>query len=242
MGKINPFYEYIATSRTGFVQQVACSYVCNGYRFHVSGKIDAESDPREFDEKMLAKYDIRKTDAQRYYNKHVLKRANIQYIRFERDWLMLATPGKHLWKVNEKKNIKDCSKGEPIKFQGYSIYWKDGLYRPHRCKVNRDGEPELDDKKRVRVQICRTAFRELKAEFHGLATKRSPGWLAAKIYNVPYEPYAPVKQQMLEIRCMVNVRRKNAGIKTMLDTKVIRTHRVPVCPFKPLEEQESEAA
>lgn len=242
MGKINPFYEYIATSRTGFVQQVACSYVCKGYRFYVSGKVPEGVDPREIDEKLLTKYDIRKTDAQRYYNKHELKRANIQYIRFERDWLMLATPGKHIWKAIEAKNMADCSRGEPIKFQGYSIYWKDGLYRPHRCKENPDGEPELDDKKRVRVQICRTAFRELKAEFHGLATKRSAEWLATKIFNVPYEPYAPVRQQMIEILNAVNRRRKTSGIKTLLDTKCIRTHRKIVLPFQWVEGEESEAA
>ena len=75
-------YRFIATSRTGFVQQVVCSYVRHGYRFYVSGRVPEGKNPREIDEKLLALYDIRKTDSQRYRAK---KRndANLQYIRFE---------------------------------------------------------------------------------------------------------------------------------------------------------------
>lgn len=230
--KSNPQYKYIATSRTGFVQQVVCSYVRNGYRFHVSGKVPKGKDPRELDEKLLALYAIRKTDGQRYRAK-LRGEANIQYLRYEQDWLMLATTGSHKWKELEQDNIKDCSRGEPIKFQGYSITLKDGLYRPVRCKRDRDGKPELDDKKRVRVVIDRDAFRDLKAEFLSLAKRRPAGWLAAKFWNVPYEPYAPIRQQLLKLLFYVNQARKRHGLSTV-STKVIRYSRQIVKPFEPL--------
>ena len=113
--KINPQYKFVATSRTGFVQQVVCSYVKNGYRFHVAGRIPEEKDPSEVDEKLLSLYGIRKNNGQRYRAK-IRGEANIQYIRSGHDWLMLETTGSHLWKEREGANIKDCSRGDPIKF------------------------------------------------------------------------------------------------------------------------------
>lgn len=144
---------------------------------------------------------------------------------------MLASKGEHIWYECEKKKIKDCSRGEPIQFFGYSIYWKDGHYRPYCCKRDREGPAEKDDKKRVRVQISRESFRELKAEFLALATKRRAAWLATKIYYVPYEPYAPVRQQMLEIVHAVNRKRKEAGMTRFIDVNVIRKRRAIVRPF-----------
>jgi hypothetical protein len=238
--KINPQYKFVATSRTGFVQQVVCSYVKNGYRFHVAGRIPDEKNPSDVDEKLLSLYDIRKNDGQRYRAK-LRGEANLQYIRFGRDWLMLATAGGHLWKEREAGNIKDCSRGDPIKFQGYSIYLKNGLYRPHRCKRDRSGAPELDDKKRVRVVIDREAFRELKAEFLSIACKRRAGLLAAKFWDLPFEPYAPVRQQLLKLLFYVNQARKRKAMPTV-STKVIRYTREIVKPFEVLEESSSVAA
>lgn len=229
--KINHDYRYVASSRVGFIQQVACSYVSNGYRFHVSGEVPARMEPEKLDEKLLSKYSIRKTDAQRYYAKSI-GRANIQYIRFERDYLMLATKGEHIWNACEAGNIKDCSRGEPIQFFGYSIYWKDGRYRPYCCKRDREGPAEKDDKKRVRVQISRERFRELKAEFVTQATRRRAAWLATKLFYVPYEPYAPIRQQMLEIVHAINRKRKDAGMKDFIDVNAIRKRRAIVKPFE----------
>lgn len=228
--KTNPQYKYVATTRTGFVQQVVASYVARGYRFHVSGTVPNGKNPEEIDEKLLSLYSIRKSDAQRYRAK-LRGEANVQYIRFERDWLMLATPGRHVWKEREAGNIKDCSRGEPIEFQGYSIYLKNGLYKPVRCRRDR-AVHELDHKKRVRVVIGRDAFRELKAEFLSLARKRNANWLAAKFWHIPYEPYAPIRQQLLKLLFYVNQTRKRHGLPT-INTKVIRFKRTIVKPFEP---------
>ena len=223
-------YRYIATSRTGFVQQLVCSYVRHGYRFYVSGKVPEGKDPLQVDEKLLDRYDIRKTDRQRYRAKKAGK-ANLQYIRFDRDWLMLATPGSHDWKEEERGNIRDCSHGEPIHFQGYSISLKQGLYRPVRCKKDRNGKPERDDKLRVRVQIARNAYRDLKAELVELARKRRAGWIAGRLFNIEYEPYAPIRQQLLSLLFHVNQVRKRQGMKR-IGTNVIRFRRKIVKPFE----------
>lgn len=222
-------YKYIATSRAGFVQQVVSSYVARGYRFHVSGRVPEGKDPRDIDEKLLSLYDIRKTRSQRYRAKQAGK-ANLQYIRFENDWLMLATQGKHRWRELEAKNIRDCSRDQPIVFQGYSIRLKAGLYRPYRCR-NEKYVATRDDKLRVRVQIDRKTLRELKADFLSVCNKRSPDWLAEKFYNLPYEPYAPVRQQLLTLLFHVNQSRKKSA-REKINTKVIRLIRKQVLPFE----------
>ena len=234
MTKRNEDYRYIATSRTGFVQQVVCSYVKNGYRFFVPGRVPDGKDPRDVDEKLLSRYGIRKTDAQRYRAKKAGK-ANLQYIRFERDWLMLATAGSHRWREEEAGNIRDCGAGQPIHFQGYSISLKRGLYRPHRCKLDRNGPAERDDKLLVRVQIEREAYRELRDEMLSICRRRRPAWLTAKFYNVPFEPYAPVRQQLLKILFNVNQALKRSG-RPKVSTKVIRYTRQIVKPFEPVSE------
>lgn len=235
-------YEYIATSRIGFVQQVVQNYVRYGYVYHKSFEIPEGKDPRVIDERILNKYDIRKTDAQRYYNKNVLKQGNIQYIRFGNSALLLGTKGPHKWKdkdprVGEGRDILDCSRGEPIYFQGYSIYYQRGQHVPYRCKKNKQGPKEKDTGMRVRVQICREAYRELKWDFLELARKRRDDWLAGKFMRVPFEPYGPVFKQLNEIRFAVNQKRKRMGAKANICVKVLRTHQHKVKPFAPVEEQ-----
>lgn len=227
--KRNRQYKYIATSRTGFVQQVVCSYVRHGYRFHVSGKAPPGKDPREIDEKLLTKYNIARTESQRYSAK---KRgeANLQYIRFERDWLMLGTAGSHEWREKECENIKDCGRGEPIYFQGYTVLLKNGLYRPVRCRLDRS-KHELDNKKRVRVLIGHSTFHDLKARFVSVARRRRADYLASMFWNLPYEPYAPIRRQMLKLLFLVNQARKTHGLKP-INKKVIRFRRRIVKPFE----------
>ena len=63
-------YRYVATTKEGFVQQLATCYLRHGYYFFVQGKIPPRRDPKEIDAKLLEKYDIRLNTAQRYYRKH----------------------------------------------------------------------------------------------------------------------------------------------------------------------------
>ncbi len=230
-------YRYVATSRTGFVQQVVANYVCRGYYFFVLGTIPTGKDPELLDQKLLGLYDIRQTCKTRYRRKRKGE-ANLQYIRFESSWLMLATHGKHDWFEAESGNIRDCRK-VPIHFEGYSIRLRQGLYRPHRLKVIRDGPPERDDQLRVRVLISRDALRDVQAEFLELAARRPAGVLAAKFWNFPYEPYAPIREQKLKLLGQVNKRRKRAGL-IEVSKKCLRMRRNIVKPFEVIEEPAAE--
>ena len=221
-------YRYIAATAEGFVQQVVCSYVRHGYYFFVSGQVPAGKDPATVDAKLLERYGVAKTRKDRYRRKRA-GLANVHYIRFENHWLMLCSKGEHEWFQREGENIRDVRR-DAIHFMGYSIRLRRGLYKPHRCKVDRGGPPEKDDKFRVRVQIGQKAYRDLRAEFLEVARK-SPALLAHLFWNVPFEPYAPIRQQLLRLLCDVNVRRKRAGL-TRISTKVIRYKRRIVKPFE----------
>ena len=72
-------YQYIATTREGFIQQITC-YVRHGYIYYVKGRVPAGKDPTAVDRKLLQKYGIAKTNGQRYRRKEK-GLANYQLIR-----------------------------------------------------------------------------------------------------------------------------------------------------------------
>lgn len=231
-------YNYEATSLTGFVQQLAANYLPHGYWFFVQGRVKAGKDPQQVDAKLLRKYGIAVSRQSRARRKQ-RGEANLHYLRYGADWVMVATHGRHRWFLEHmsrdrrtgqlRPQFQDARK-VPIKIGGYSITVKPGNYRPYRVKQRPDGPPERDTRYRVRVQIARGPYRELKALFVELATRRSSDHLSAMLYNVPFEPYAPVRQQLFGILRRVNRARKAGGYRPIPST-AIRTKRRIVKPF-----------
>ena len=93
-----------------------------------------------------------------------------------------------------------------------------------------------DDKWRVRVQIGQEPFRDLKAYFLDIAARRTVQQLGREFYNLPYQPYAPVRQQLLNLLRLVNKDRKAAGLDPV-SPKVLRYQRNIVRPFEPTEQK-----
>ena len=93
--------RHVATSPEGYVQQVAVCYLRHGYWFYVTGRIPARKDANAVDRKLIAKYEIDITERQRAYRKQ-RGLANMQYIRFDRWFLLLITDGHHPFKQEEK--------------------------------------------------------------------------------------------------------------------------------------------
>jgi len=90
-----------------------------------------------------------------------------------------------------------------------------------------------DNKWHARVQIAKDRYRDLKAYLLDIATHRSAEYLAAELFCVPFEPYAPVRQQMLLLIRHINRRRESARLEP-LPFGVIRYRRRIVRPFEPL--------
>lgn len=123
---------------------------------------------------------------------------------------MLATKGEHEWFQHERGNIRDVRR-VPLVAAGYSITMARGGNKLDGDKAPGVIGPERDGKNRVRIQISKSAFRELKAEFLLRARTRSVDWYRMRFYHVGYEPYAPVRKQLLTLLRMVNQER-TAGL------------------------------
>ena len=212
------------------MQLLACNYLPHGYWFYVTGVVPEGKDVRELDAKLLKKYRIDVSRATRCRRK-AAGRANVHYLRHLRFFVLLATHGKHRFFADEKGSIRDVRE-LPIQFAGYSIGCKQGEYL-HKPKGS--GKARNDGRYRSRVQVSRQVYLDWKAYFEELAKSASEKRLAYELYHFPYEPYAPVRKQLLEIVRLVNRVRKDCG-KPMLDAKqVIRFRRQIVRPFEPLE-------
>jgi hypothetical protein len=211
-------YRCEATSVVGFIQQLAVGYVARGYVFYVLGQVPDGKDPRVLDQKLIEKYGISASKGARSRRK-ALGYANVQYLRFHENFILLATPGKHEFFLQEAGQVRDARE-IPIKLFGYAIRYRNG--HPH-------------------VRIEQHNYLELKAWFTDVAVHRKRESLEHEIRALAYEPYAPVRSQLHCILRDVNRRRKTAQFEP-LPSSCIRTRRRVVSPFGsrvPLQRQTS---
>lgn len=199
-------YRYEVTSLTGFVQRVATHLLPKGYFFFVQGTLTAHKDPAALDAKLLAKYDVAKTEGARRWRKQQ-GLGNVQYVRYRNHWILLATHGDHSIREGEGNNLKDVRRC-PIRIGDYALYVKRGNYlkKDPACETAKP-----DGKWRVRVLIAREPYRELCAYFLSIACHRRRETLAEELFSLPYEPYAPVRKQFLKLLRLINARRQAAG-------------------------------
>jgi hypothetical protein len=105
---------------------------------------------------------------------------------------------------------------------GYSISYRRG-------GRTRDGNPDL--RWHAHVEIDRRRYLELKAWLLELAVHRSAENLAKAFYQIPFEPYAPVRRQLLNLHRAVNHARKQSGF-SRIPIEVIPLRRRIVRPFE----------
>jgi hypothetical protein len=211
VGQKTTMYRCEATSLAGFVQQLAVSYLANGYWFYVTGEIPAHKDPVKTDRKIIEQYGIGISKWSRARRKKS-GRANLQYLRLGQFYVILATHGEHVFFEREKSRLKDARE-TPIKVGGYSISYR-------RSRGGRTWHPA--------VRMQRGRYLELKAHFEGLALHRTAENLIREFSALGLEPYAPVKTQLASILRAVNRRRKAAGFQLVPVSIVSRPRRVVV--------------
>ena len=206
-------YRCVATSVAGFVQQLAVGYIANGYHFYVCGRIPAGKDPARTDGKIVEQYVLDLSRWSRARQKKAGK-ANVQYLRYGHFYVIIATHGDHPFFAAEGKQIRDVRK-RPIHFMGYSI----GCRRAH-------GGGGWHASARIEQE----RFGELKARFARMAVHRSVEELCREFRAIPYEPYAPVRDQVRVLLRAVNRRRKAASLD-FVPRESLRRWRLPVKPF-----------
>jgi hypothetical protein len=212
-------YRCEAVSLEGFVQQIACSYLRHGYWWYVTGHIPEGKDPRVIDQKLINKYGIGVSDSTRARRRQ-LGQACLQYLRRERFFVILATKGRHPFFEEEAMGIRDIRK-VPLRFGGYSISYRPG---------GRRREGERDPRWHSHVEIERSRYLEMKARLLHLAAHRSLETLAVAFYELPFEPYAPVRRQFLNLLRAVNAARRQSGFR-QLPMEVLPLRRRVVRPF-----------
>ena len=242
-------YQWIATAPEGFVRHLVANYLPHGYRFYLSGSTKPSRDLAQFDRIIQQKFRYQMSRSERNRRKNArgpdgmpLGLANVHYLRYGRFWILLCTKGTHRffdehvkrdkWGNITKSYFRDVHR-DPIFFDGYSIRVVEGGYFP-RYKWKDPGKPERDTRSRVRVRIAEDMFRAMKADF--IARSKSGKWsasaLEAAIWNFPFLPYAPVREQLRNLIRWMNEARKHAGFKDRLDpSRCIRRRIPPISAF-----------
>lgn len=75
-----------------------------------------------------------------------------------------------------------------------------------------DEAAKVDHGWHSRVLIEREKYAELTTYFLDLAAKGSAQSLGRELFNLPFEPYAPVRQQLLNLLRRINKARHAAGL------------------------------
>ena len=234
----------VATSKEGFLSQVV-RYITTGYRYYVVGTVPTRiQDPRKLDRKLVSKYgcDLPKWTRAR---RKKLGYANLRYLRYERFWVLFATPGKHPFFEEEGSQVRDIWK-VPLRFSGYSISMKPGGFQRKRDKsyvrvagterqVPREA-PRRDPKRRGHVRIEQETYKRLRDYLLMEATHRSRETLERMFFRIPFEPYAPVREQVKRILIQVNRARRHAGFERVPYT-ALRYRRKIVKVFEPMEDK-----
>lgn len=203
-------YRCVAQSVEGFVQQLAVAYVSRGYWFYVTGRVPDRKDPALVDAKLIDRYGIRASKWQRARRKRAGV-ANLQYLRYDRFFIILATHGTQRFFQDEPfRDIRE----DPIAFHGYSIGCGKGV----------------DGRWHASVRLHAEEYRKLKAYFEELSTRRSAESLTHDLRAVRFAPFARVRRQMLNILRSINRFRSTAGLDAVPMT-ALRLRRRPVKVF-----------
>lgn len=206
-------YRHIAASENAFVQQLAVAYINHGYWYYVTGDIPEHKNVNNIDQKLIEKYNIAISKWARARRKQQ-GRANVHYLRHQHFFVLIATRGTHRFFREEGHNIKNV-KYDPIHFSGYSISYRQGV----------------DRKWHASVRIHPVMYNQLKSYFLDMATCSSLGQIRLELLKLPFEPYAPVRRQLLNIVRAVNRARQKAGFEPV-PIEYLRLKRHVLKPFE----------
>jgi hypothetical protein len=167
---------------------LAVAYVSNGYHYYVVGLVPEGKQPERVDAKLIDRYRIDQSKWQRARRKR-RGAASVQYLRLGRRFVLLATHGEHPFFDLEGDRVRDVRR-VPLKLFGYSVGYSGG---------------------HVRVRIERELFKRIRAHVLDLAVHRSSRGLADELRRLDFEPYGPVRRQLVQLVRAVNRRRRAAG-------------------------------
>ncbi len=224
-------------SLTALVKQIAVHTLRWGYWWYVSGIIPEHKDAKSIDGRLMDKYAANLSEASRYRRKQQ-GLANVRYYRLGRRFFLFTTLGvSPIWQA-EAANLRCVRRAPrdwekrtgytgvfpyaPIQVGGYSISYKPG-------GLTKKGK--TDPKWHSHVELDHKTYRDVKATFLEVATKRSASQLGMMFYELGFEPYKPLLRQLYAIHKRVNLKRRRSGIKVRVPREFIPTKLRPARVF-----------
>lgn len=205
---------YLCCSIDSLVQFLAINLLPHGYLFYMHGKIPADKDPVMVDQKLTFLYDTQvngKARQKRKANKddRGFGIANVRYLRVDREFVLIATHGRHVFYEREKSRIKDIREC-PLKLGGYSVSYR--FYQRMNAGKGRW---------KSSVRMTMKEYKAWKAKMVFLATKIEPqGWWAKYFWGMPFREWGGVTKQRYDLLRAVNRERRSNG-KSYLDPAVV---------------------
>ncbi len=203
-------YRCEAASIEGFVQQIAVSYLLNGYFHVVLGRIPEDKSSAAVDSTLIQRYQI---NISKWTRARLKKRgrAGVQYLRYGRLFVIVATEGEH--RFFERERSCDVRR-TGLECFGYQI----NCYRRSSGKWHPS------------VTIAPRKFKELRRKFQRSALRCRETEIEKKLRALPFAPFAGVVRQYVSLLNTVNRRRKRAGM-VLISASCIRRRRKPVRVF-----------
>lgn len=187
-------FRYETAGVDGFVTGVANLVNARArYFFYTIQTIPKDVDPVRVDAKLIAKYRIERSSSGRYRDKQA-GIARVAYLRYERDFILLATSGDH--PIFREEPLRDCRRA-PIKCFGYRIRHVNG---------------------KVEVSIEARTFKALKASMVECVSPLGVEEAERYFRGFPYLPYYRVKRQQFGIWRAVNRERERLGLTPICHT------------------------
>jgi hypothetical protein len=180
-------HQYEVKTLHHFLRRVAIDYLRYRYFRYALREIPVDKDPLRIDEKILSVYSVTRCRTTRM-RQRAKQLANVQYVRWKRSFLLLATEGNH--PAFDRIRSYDF-RTTPLHFHGYSI----GVLQKKPC-----------------IMVCRKEWEQVKERFLkiGLHAKSE---VERKLNILPYYHFPGVVRQQRALTAALNQRRKQAGLK-----------------------------
>ena len=220
-------YRYEAKNIDGFLSQLV-RYIANGgHYFYLRVRVPDGKDPNAIAEKLLDRYEIRKSRWQRK-RRYLKDTASIHLLLYRELIVIILTKGKHeKFYQDHHSQVRDIRR-TALKVFGYSV---------------RYSFSELEQRMKVSIRLDEQTRRKLEAHMLTVATwdcYRDQAALERDFKRLPYQPYEPVFAQLVAIAKKVNKVRRQRGFDA-IDLACIKNKRRLGTVFAEREESEQAA-
>jgi hypothetical protein len=204
-------YRYETKNIDGFLSQLV-RYIANGgHYFYIRVRVPEGKDPNAIAEKLLDRYDIRKSRWQRK-RRHLKESASIHLLLYQELIVIILTKGQHeKFYQDHHSQVQDIRR-TALKVFGYTV---------------RHSFSEIEKRQKVFIRLDAKTYRKVMAHMLTIGvwdSYRDKTALEREFNRLPYQPYGPVFAQLCVIAKQVNKVRRRRGFDA-IDLSCIKNKR-----------------